>query len=157
MNQTTTDLRPGEWASSLIELLERQHTLVSELSSLADRQQTLVNDRETEALLGLLSERQEILDQFAPMQEHLASLTANIDRRITEVGEPDRTRIQSLIKEIGDRLSVVMAGDERDQQALEAARGETARDLQDLDTARVARNAYRGAAVATSRFADRQG
>ena len=157
MSETPTNARPPEWAESLIELLESQYTLVSDLATLADRQQTLVRERRTEALLGLLTERQQILDRFAGMQERLGSLTADIDQRITEVQEPDRTRIQSLIAEIGDQLTVVMAGDERDQQALEAARGDTARDLRELDTARVARDAYRGAGTVESRYADREG
>ena len=71
--------------------------------------------------------------------------------------EPCRTRIQSLIAEIGDRLTVVMAGDERDQQSLEAARNDTARDLRDVDHARVARAAYQSPGGAVSRYADREG
>jgi hypothetical protein len=157
MSQTPSDTKPPGWADSLIELLESQHALVGELSTLADRQKTLVRDRRTEALLGLLTERQQILDRFAGMQERLGSLTADLDRRITEVEDPARTRIQALIGEIGDRLTVVMAGDERDQQSLEAARGDTARELREIDTARVARAAYQGSGPAGSRYADRQG
>jgi len=157
MSETPTNAKLPGWADALIELLEAQHALVGELSTLAGRQQALVRDRRTEALLGLLRERQEILDRFAGMQERLGSLTTDIEHRIAEVGEPARTRIQSLIAEIGDRLGVVMEGDERDQQSLEAARGDTARDLRDIDAARVARAAYRRPGAVESRYADRQG
>lgn len=157
MSDNKTDATSPAWADALVELLESQHALVGELSTLADRQQTLVRDRQTEALLGLLTERQQILDRFAGMQEQLGTLTANLDQRIAEVKEPVRSRIQTLIAEIGDRLTVVMAGDERDQQALEAARTDTASDLRDIDAARIARAAYQGPNVAVSRYADRQG
>ena len=67
-----TPLSPG--IDTLIELLERQRTLVSELSALATQQSSLIAEARTDALLELLSRRQEIIEHFSVAQRELGVL-----------------------------------------------------------------------------------
>jgi len=154
---TTHANNAADWTGALIGLLERQQSLVTELAGLAERQSGLIEERRTDALLGLLSRRQRLIDDFSSSQEELTVLTGDLDARIASV-EPDaRARIQTLIADIGDQLASVMRCDGRDQELLQVARGRTAAELADLDSARSARNAYRDVGVRDSRFADRTG
>ncbi|MHC5113496.1 MAG: flagellar export chaperone FlgN [Planctomycetota bacterium] len=147
------------WSDELIELLERQHGLVEELSSLAARQAVLVERRQTDALLALLDDRERIIAQFTRSQEEMNRFTTDLDTRLDDVAEADRTRIQDLIGRIGDRLGEVMQRDAEDQQVLETARGDVKNELSSLNRSRQARHAYQGSrgGAATNKFADQRG
>jgi len=154
---TDTSTQTTEWPDSLIVLLERQHELMDELSTLATQQAALVEQRETDALLGLLSHRQRLIEEFTGSQSFLTDLTDDLEARITAATEGQRSRIRTLIGDIGDRLADVMARDAEDQATLQAARDQARGALATVDTAQQARNAYRVMPVAESRFADRKG
>jgi hypothetical protein len=155
--EATPDTAPAGWAATLLDLLERQHAMVDDLAGLAARQSALVREGNTEALLGLLSARQRIIERFAAAQDRLNGLTSDIETRLDGVEEPLRTRIRTLIADIGDRLAQVMARDEADQDALGAAREAVRSELATLDASRQARAAYQPAATDTNRFADQRG
>lgn len=140
---------------ALIDVLERQHALVSELAVLAERQAQLIERAATDELLALLTRRQTLIDSFTGSQEELNALTGTGD--LAAVPAAERARIEALIDDIGRRLAEVMERDERDQQSLEAARGRTRRDLSALDSARTARRAYVAAPATSNRFADERG
>ncbi len=148
---------PRDWTATLIGLLERQQTLVTELAGLARSQSELIETRRTDALLGLLSRRQRLIDAFSASQEELGQITGNLDAQVGDLEPAERTRIQTLIAAIGEQLTDVMQCDGNDQQMLERVRGETARELSGVDAARTARNAYRDRGAPGSRFADRTG
>lgn len=146
-----------EWPERLTTLLERQQALVDQLAVLADQQASLIERGETDALLGLLTRRQQVIDQFTAMQIELGELTGDLERRLAAVDEAKRERIRTLLNKIGERLNAVMERDARDQQALETARDRSKEALASLDTGRHARQAYLGSGRARNRFADRLG
>ena len=152
---TTT---PPDWAGALVEQLERQQSIVDELSSLAERQADLIETRKTEPLLSLLARRQELIDNFRGAQATLADLTGHVESDLDAIEPARRAHIQSLMAHIGDRLAVVMEGDARDQRQLEMSRDETSRELASLGTARQANAAYRPPSISSNnRFADERG
>jgi len=146
-----------DWAGSLLRLLEEQEALVNELACLADRQAELIRRAQTDALLSLLTRRQQIIERFAGTQNDLSKLTDDLEARLETVSSAQRQRIQSLIGDIGDRLAQVMQCDEKDQRVLEAARNRTKDELATVDTARQARRAYRSGGAVDNRFADQRG
>ncbi len=146
-----------DWPDTILDLLQRQHKLVDELSQLADRQADLIRDGHTDALLGLLTQRQTVIERFTATQVDLGRLTGDLDARLRSVDEDVRERIQSLISDIGERLTHVMQRDERDQRTLESARDKKKREIASLDSGRQARYAYLGPKKTTNRFADTQG
>jgi phage shock protein A len=157
MSTSTITADTTQWADDLMQMLDQQWALVEQLESLAKRQGELIRDRKTDALLGLLGERQQIIDQFLIMQNRLGDLMENLDERLEHLKEQQRTRIRSRIDQISVSLDAVMQHDERDRSALQANRDETKGEMNGLGNASRARQAYLGAAGGTPRFADRQG
>jgi FlgN protein len=151
----------SEWPDQLIELLERQQTLASELTEMTDHQGILIHDGRTDDLLMLLGRRQGVVDAFVATQDELAGLTVDLDDRLTGIAASKRERIRSLLGAIGHALTHVMERDGRDQQALQDSCDRTRRELSGLGNARAAHHAYRPSHAApasgANRFADRQG
>jgi hypothetical protein len=156
MSDTHTTRATADWLEELTTLLESQHTIVDELAQLADRQAELIQNQQTDALLGLLADRQNLIERFTGTQADLSRMAGEIEARIGEVSIEQRTAIQRKISTIGDRLAQVMQRDERDQQTLEAARERTREELTNLDSASRARHAYMKR-PGGNRYADRQG
>jgi len=151
-----SDLETTAPADLLIKLLERQQALAEQLAGLADRQATLIDARETDELLVLLTHRQRIMDQFTAGQDSLVRLSEAAHRAAPGSSDTHQ-RIETLIEDISDRLTGIMRLDERDRDLIEANRDSIGAALNDLTTAREARQAYLSARAVTSRFADRRG
>lgn len=145
------------WPESLITLLEKQQGIVTTLSDLANYQGDLIETKRTEPLLGLLAQRQNLLDEFTGFQGDLGSLTENIEQRMNGVPEHQKLRIQSLIDEIGSHLSRIMQQDREDEKSLVATRDRVKQELAATGMAQHARNAYTKSNVVETRFADREG
>jgi hypothetical protein len=116
------DNGPKDWPDAIIVLLERQAEMINELATLSARQSELIERDETEALLDLLTERQQIIESFTAAQQDLGQLTEHIESRLPSVDAIRRARIQTLIGTVGDRLGKVMDQDECDQRSLRDAR-----------------------------------
>ncbi|MHC5023169.1 MAG: flagellar export chaperone FlgN [Planctomycetota bacterium] len=145
------------WDDQLIALLERQQQLVVRLGQLADQQGSLIEARRTDALLGLLAERQRIIDQFTASQEELSGLTVDLNARLEQTARSRADRIRALLDEIGHCLASVMQRDEQDQQTLHTGRAAVRQELSSLDAGTQARNAYLKPKPVVNRFADRRG
>lgn len=149
------------WPDALIEVLERQQGLVEQLASLSQAQGSLISERRTDHLLQLLSQRQELIDEFTVCQAQMSAMSQDLDRRMTAAAAPQRERIRTLIASISLRLREVMQRDHDDQAALHGGRDATLAEMTGLDAARVARTAYGptvpNAALGGSRFADHRG
>ena len=154
---STSTMQGDLWAQGLVDVLQRQQTMVRELRGLAQEQSGFIAAGRTDALLGVLGRRQQLLDRFLATQDELVSFTSNLDHQLQSVDAPRREMIKTLLDEIGDQLTQVMQTDEHDQSALQASRDKTGEEMAELGHARHARSAYIRSAPADSRFADRQG
>ncbi len=151
-----TDLQTTAHADLLIKLLERQQALAEQLAGVADKQTALIEAGDSDGLLAVLTHRQRIMDQFTAGQDSLARLSDAARR--DEPGVPaTRERIGVLIEDISDTLTGIMRVDETDRSAIDAGRDRIGEALNDLTTAREARQAYLRAVSVTNRFADRRG
>jgi len=148
---------PVPWIDELVALLERQQAAVGRLLALARSQGALIEKGRSEPLLGLLAQRQRLIDEFTAVQGELSTRTGDLTRRLQSVAAGDRDRIRGLIDDISARLGEIMQLDEKDQHALAAARERARTELAAHGAARQARSAYAGRPYAPSRFADRQG
>jgi hypothetical protein len=144
-------------ADTYIELLERQRELVAELAGVSERQGTLIESGGADALLGLLSARQQIMDRFAANQDRLADLNESLRGSAARFGDAQRQRIAGLVESIGARLGEILERDERDRACLEARRDGMGRTLANLGAARQAHDAYTRRRSVWNRFADRRG
>ena len=156
MLNTSVESQP--WFEELLDLLQRQRSMVLELAALADSQAELIAHSRTDGLLDVLAKRQILIDEFNACQAPMAKLTHRLDERLAEVATPDRDKIKSLIGIIGEKLAHIMQRDEHDQDSLRGSRDNIKQELSSLGAARQARSAYvtdtRGS---TNRYADRRG
>lgn len=147
------------WPSELIELLRQQRTLVNELVARATQQESMIKEGRTEALIGLLSQRQELIDSFTSTQEDFASLLTNLNEKLDGATSDQKAQIKNLVNEIGDSLGVVMRRDEEDRGRLEVSCQRVQQEMKDLAGSREAHDAYRhnGQDDDRQRFADQCG
>ncbi len=150
------DLDTNVSADRLISMLEQQRELVVQLDRIAEGQMALIDAGASDALLGLLGNRQEIMDELAAGQDGLTGLSEDLRGR-DDIGEGQRTRITRLVDEIGDRLSRIVTRDEQDRARLRTNRDRAAEELSGLHTARQAQQAYVKPRGNSNRFADRRG
>ena len=122
MTDESRSERPRDWPDALIRLLERQERLIRQLADLVSQQADLIVNEQTDDLLELLAERQQIIERFTAAQDELGQLTDHLDVRLPEVDVARRERIERLIDAVGDQLDDVMAQDEIDQRKLQVAR-----------------------------------
>ena len=150
------DLDTNASADRLISMLEQHRDLVLQLDRMAEGQMALIDAGEADALLGLLGDRQAIMDELAAGQDGMAGLSEDLRGR-DDLGDGHRARITRLVDEIGDRLSRIVTRDEQDRARLRTNRDRAAAELSGLHTARQAHSAYAKPRGNSNRFADRRG
>jgi len=146
-----------EMTAELSGLLTEQRQTIEELADLAASQSPLIVGADTDALLGLLSRRQKLIDRFTSLQPKIAGLLDQVEPKLATVDPALRERLRADIEVISVRLEQVMAVDEEDQRHLAVRRDEARKDISSNERARVARTAYRDVASGEARFTDRRG
>ena len=130
---------------------------MTRLADLATRQGELIREERSEPLLGLLSRRQTLIDEFTSLQGNFTTLTTDLDVKLQGVDADCRDHIRSLIDEIGGGLDRVLKQDEQDCQTLQTVRERLRREIASTGTEQQARRAYTANPPTGNRFADRQG
>jgi hypothetical protein len=146
-----------EWVAPLLEALTAQHDIIERLRPMAQQQGALIESGRTDALLALLAERQQLLDELLRAQERIGRLSTERREHLRGLEAPARDELRSLMEAIDGGLAAVLEIDARDQKKLEEARHETKRRLASVDTVRTARTAYVKPAGGGPRFTDRRG
>jgi flagellar biosynthesis/type III secretory pathway chaperone len=153
-----TSASPPPWAGPLIEILDRQCRLYKQLQGLGAEQKQLVQSGDPERLLGLMSQRQRLIDELTQVSGELEPYRAKWDEHWAALDGESRARVGDLVRQVQDRLEQIMKQDEEDRATLAARRTQTAGDLQRMRQGASVNRAYApkvGAPV--SRYADRQG
>ena len=147
------------WAAELIELLRQQRTLVNELVARATQQEAMIKEGRTDAIIGLLSQRQELIDSFSTTQEDFTPLLLHLDERLDGATSDEKLQIKGLVEEIGELLGIVMRRDEEDRDRLEVSSHRVQQEMKELSESREAHEAYRntGHEDDKQRFADQCG
>ena len=145
--------------SRLIELLEQQVQLFEDLSALTVRQTQLVNDGEAEAILGVLAQRQQLIDRLESVNGHLEPYRSHWPQLWSELDEPEKQRVGSLVQQAQQLLEQIIQADDRDRELLEAAKPRVTAELGRLSHIRAARHGYQGGALMAdaNRFTNQQG
>ena len=145
--------------SRLTELLEQQVRLFEDLAALTVRQTRLVNDGEAESLLGLLAQRQELIDRLESVNGELEPYRSRWPQLWPDLDESDKQRIGPLVQQAQQLLEQIMQSDDRDRKLLEAAKPQVAAELERLSHTRAARRSYQGAGspADSNRFTNQHG
>ena len=148
-------------ATLLATLLTRQRDLYRELGGLSARQQQLIETSQTEQLLGLLTQRQSLIDQLTTCNQEVAPLRSRMGDIAAAAPDGLRDTIRDRVDEVQGLLEEIIERDEADRAKLEASRARVGNEIKRVNAAPAAVNAYRaqagGAPPAAPRFTDAQG
>ncbi len=143
--------------AELLSLLEAQRGLVNRLADLAEGQGALIASSQADALLGLLQQRQGLVDQFTENQRQLGPMTERFRSGGSETHSIQRDRIRELLEEISGRIHEVLDRDQQDQESMKSSQVSLQTELSQLGTTRQARSAYLKPPVTSTRFSDQRG
>ena len=147
-------------ADHLVALLTRQRDLYQDLGGLSARQQALIDAGRTEDLLGVLTQRQALIDQLTSCNQEVAPLRSRLSDIAAGASESLRATIRARVDEVQNLLQQIIERDEADRVRLEASRARVGDALKQVNTAPAAANAYRATAARAasgSRFTDARG
>lgn len=128
--------------SELVDLLAQQCELCRRLSGLAERQRGLITGDQAENLLGVLGERQHILEALSGIAERLRPFQRNWKGVRGGMPAALGDRVDILVEEVQRRLQAVLSSDEADARLLAARKSVAAQEMKTLRTARQAGTAY---------------
>lgn len=152
---------PPQWAAELIELLDAQRAIYRQLQQLSDRQGRIVSDGEPDmsALVTLLSQRQELIDQLTGLTSRIEPFRSNWVALWNSLDAVTRTQVRALIDEVQALLDAIVEQDERDRASLSDRRDRVAGQIAQVKRGSVVNKAYGPSAVrpANPRFTDEQG
>ncbi len=147
---------------SLIERLERQARLAQALTDVARRQAALIEQCEGDALLGLLNQRDELIDAIDRGHSDIAACSIAIEEKLSAASPEARDQIASLIQTVQSRLAEVLQVDAMDAVQINDRLAHLRTQLRQADHAAVARSAYEQRSPSTTqctpspKFTDRQ-
>lgn len=155
MGLGTTKAEAG--AACVEGLLIKQHELFDRLDALSQRQATLIRADETDRLLHLLGERQEVIDQIASTNAGLEPYKARWEAFMQELPVPNRERVRKRLDAVAHLAGVIAQRDETDRRELQQRRDAMAGELSRISNARGAMAAYGAVgAGAGAKFQDRE-
>jgi len=142
LDESTFDQPFAAWLPPLTRLLDEQSALCDRLAALGAAQATHVEAERTEALIGVLGERQNVLDRIVELNAALAPFRARRHDALRTLPAHQRQSLQSRIDHIADTVDRVRLGDETDRIRLETRRKGVADELAGLSRLRGAAAAY---------------
>ena len=149
-------------AAEFARLLRRQRDLYVQLRDLSEQQRTALEEGSTQDLLGVLAQRQSVVDDLSEVSSSLAGHGGPWGEKLQELPESERGELRQAVAEVQRLAEEVMQRDEHDQSQLRSMRQRVGGELRGLHAGHAAANAYRGNATGTPstanrtpRFADR--
>lgn len=137
-------------------LLTRQQELFGRLDALSQRQGALIQSDETDRLLRLLTERQDIIDEIAKTNSELEPYRGRWDAFLGELPAASRDRVKVRLDAVAHLAGTIAQRDEADRRELQSRRDAMVTELSKVATGRGAMAAYGPAAADGARFQDRE-
>jgi hypothetical protein len=122
--------------SEIIDALQEQVTCYRKLARLAEAQREHVQQSHTEALLGVLRNRQEILDQLSRLESIVMPAKRRWSEFLGEVESDVRSRAEQMLAETRRLLEQIMASDRTDVLALEQRKLNIGKEIRQASGAR---------------------
>lgn len=151
---------PEVWAPRLARLLDDAIALYERLDELARRQADLIESGDHDALLGVLGERQGLVDRITAHAGDLDPFTSQWSTLEPTLPQQHRETLRPRLERLGELMRKIVERDEADHHRLAAMRDAAAKDLASIDRSQRATTAYSNqpsSKTATPRFQDRTG
>ena len=135
---------PDRWVPRLQRMLERQHGLYSELDGLSRQQSGHIESGDTDALLGVLTSRQALIDQISSVNAELEPFVRSWTRLVAQVTEEQRREVEGRFAALDVVIGGIARRDDEDRARLEARRRAVSESISSANRARAAASAYGG-------------
>ncbi|MFN7022059.1 MAG: hypothetical protein ACK4WH_12130 [Phycisphaerales bacterium] len=158
MRHTTTDSTPdgtlpgltpevldapgSRWFAVVVGLLDRQRALCERLEMLSREQAGHVKEARADALVGVLADRQRVIDEVISVNDQLEPFRSRRERLMQRLSPNEQLTIDSRVEQITSSIERVRVQDEADRAALEERRRGVADELTGLVRGRGAVAAY---------------
>jgi hypothetical protein len=133
-------------ANEIILALEEQVSCYRKLARLAEAQREHVQQSHMEALLDVLKNRQEILDQLALLEEVINPAKKRWTDFLDEIELDARSRAEEMVAETRRLLEQIMASDRTDVLALQQRKISVGRQINQASSAKQVNRNYASAA-----------
>jgi len=131
-----------ENVGEMVALLKEQRTLFCRLRALTQRQRSLITQDDSDALLGVLSQRQQLVDGLIGISDRLAPYRSDWSTLYAELEEPVRQEVAGLLEETNAALHGILQSDRQDTAMLTARKQQIADSAATLDHGSRAGAAY---------------
>lgn len=148
---------PTRLASRLESILSEHESLYERLDALSERQSTLIDQEKTDELLGVLAERQRVVDRLLAVGEDLKPFQPRWDELMTRIDSDRREVLRARVESIQHAAQRVSERDDHDRARLAAQRKSLSEEIAGVNKSRVGLNAYGNRQAPTPRYQDRQG
>jgi hypothetical protein len=133
---------PVDWAPRLAGILDEQRRLCGELERLSGQQGERIHSGDTNALMSVLGERQEIIDRLTHLNSELEPYRREWDWCMGRLPANQREGMEQTVRELGEMIDRIWASDDADRAELERRRSAVSSELSNLSRGRVAMSAY---------------
>ncbi len=153
---------PSRWAPRLDRLLDEMQALYVELDGLSAQQGALIDAADTDALLGVLGERQRVVAQLEGAGERFDPFRRRWEELMSALDAARREAFAVRVKRLMETIGRISERDDRDRKALEQQRMAVTDEMASLSRGRSAMAAYGGGRAAPGgaqgpMYQDRQG
>jgi flagellar biosynthesis/type III secretory pathway chaperone len=131
----------------VLDALERQVGCYRLLAKLADQQHEHVRQSRTEELLAVLSQRQQVLDQVAELEQAILPAKRRWGDYLNGLADERRTSAQEMMAESRRLLEKITASDKSDAMVLQQRKIEVGRTLRHNAAARNVSRSYQAASL----------
>ena len=131
-----------ERTDQLLALLEEQRDCYRQLKQLSENQRRLITDRNPEALLKVLADRQRLVDRLVALNASLAPFRREWADTHMQMPPERRQRVQRTLDDINTLLGSILVTDAEDSRMLTARRESIRQEMKEAAAGRMANSAY---------------
>jgi hypothetical protein len=133
-------------ADTIIAALTEQLGLYRRLMKLAELQHECVSSGSTEELLGVLSQRREVLEAVGAIEQGVAETRKDWGHYIDGLDQERRSRVEELMGETRQILEDITTADRNDAMVLQQRKLNLGRQINQASSARQVNRSYASAA-----------
>jgi len=138
----TTAVRQTDWVDQLVALLEEQHAIYVKFEQFSIRQSQLVQDGQTDELLSLLAQRQQLIDQLTLLNNRIEPYRERWSQMWTDLDEADQQRVRELIEQVQHLIEKIVDQDGKDRSVLQDRRDQLIGNISRVRQSGAAHRAY---------------
>jgi chorismate mutase len=140
-------------ADQTLAMLQEQLDCYKRLAKLAGTQHEHVQNSRTEELLTVLTQRQEVIDQLARLEEIIAPVKKEWNDYLGTLPADDRDRAAKVMEESRRLLEQITNNDKDDAMVLQQRKFRLGREINQASSARQFNRSYAAAAYARPKTA----